>query len=119
MNNLLKNRINDIELQKEATRLRSRGILDYTKKELDILAKAAGLTYFRRINKHELAKRLGIELPVPKCGDRLYKKARIVEVDNPDGTITTYPSISEASRALGKANTYLYVMACNGHIRIN
>ena len=32
MNNLLKNRINNIELQKEATRLRSRGTLNYTKK---------------------------------------------------------------------------------------
>ena len=36
---------------------------NFTKKELMNMAKSEGIKYYYKLNKHELAKRLDIELP--------------------------------------------------------
>ena len=63
MNTQLKNRINHLELQKEASELRLREDKNYTRNELIILAKVAGIHYIKKYKKHSLALKLGIELP--------------------------------------------------------
>lgn len=68
------------------------------------MAKAAGIKYFGKFNKHDLAEKLGIELPWPKQkqpGNKILRKARTVEIINLDGTITTYSSINKAAKILG------------------
>ena len=72
------------------------------------MAKSEGITYYYKLNKHELAEKLGIELPEKRIPP---KKARPVEIVNDDGTTTTYPSISKAARALRKHAMQLYAMA--------
>ena len=69
---------------------------NYTRKKMNILAKAAGIKYFGKFSKHELALKLGIELVETERGSRTFRGARTVKVNNPDGTITTYPSINQA-----------------------
>ena len=63
MNSKLKNRIKHLELQKKAGELRLKGDKNYTRDELIILAKVAGIHYFGGLKKHELALKLGVELP--------------------------------------------------------
>ena len=62
MNSKLKNRIRHLELQKKASELRLREDKNYTRNELVILAKVAGIQYIEKINKLCLALKLGIEL---------------------------------------------------------
>ena len=63
MNTKLKNRIKHLELQKKASGLRLREDKNYTRDELIILAKVAGIHYLEKANKRCLALILGIELP--------------------------------------------------------
>ena len=115
----MNSRINHMEIQKQADELRLKEDKNYTRKELNIIAKAAGIRYFGKFSKHNLALKLGIELPQTQRGNQTFRSARTVEVNNPDGTTTTYSSINKASKALGKPPIYLYVMAVNGGLKIN
>ena len=63
MNSKLKNRIKHLELQKKASELRLREDKNYTRNELIILAKVAGIHNLEKANKRCLALVLGIELP--------------------------------------------------------
>ena len=110
----MNNRINQIEIQKKASELRSKEGKDYARKELEILAKAAGIKYFGTFNKHKLALKLGIDPPKTQRGNQTFRSARTVEVINHDGTITTYSSINQAAKAFGRPPSYLYVK-----VRIN
>ena len=60
MNQSLRRRISHIEAQKKAKALLSGKEKNYSKKELNILAKAAGIPYYYTYKKHELALKLGI-----------------------------------------------------------
>ena len=108
-----------METQKRANELQLKEDNNYTRKELNIMAKAAGIKYFGTFNKHELALKLGIEPPKTQRGNQTFRSARTVEINNPDGTITTYSSINQAAKAFGRPPSYLYVMAVNGKVRIN
>ena len=108
-----------MEIQKKASELRLKEGKDYTRRELEILAKAAGIKYFGTFNKHNLALKLGIDPPKIQRGNQTFRSARTVEVNNPDGTITTYSSINQAAKAFGRPPSYLYVMAVNGKVKIN
>ena len=55
-----------MEIQKKAIELRKEKGRNYTRKELNIIAKAAGIKYFCRFNKHDLAEKLGIQLTEKK-----------------------------------------------------
>ena len=46
-----------MEIQKKAIELRKEKGRNYTRKELNIIAKAAGIKYFCRFNKHDLAEK--------------------------------------------------------------
>ena len=121
MNKQLERMIRETELRKKVSELKQEKGKNYTKKELNMMARVAGIKYFSKIKKHELAFKLGIELPkvTPKQrGNRIFRTSRIVEVTNPDGTITKYSSINEAARAMGKPPIQLYVMAVNGKVKI-
>ena len=73
---------------------------------------------YLKLKRFELAERLGIELPKPRRKEeRKPRKARRVEVVNPDGTTTVYPSISKAAQALGKYAMQIYPMAVNSDVR--
>ena len=63
MNKLLERLIRDIEIRKKANELRKEKGRNYTRKELNIMAKADGIRYFYKPNKHDLAKKLGIQFP--------------------------------------------------------
>ena len=115
----MNNRIKHMEIQKKAAELRKETGKDYTRRELEILAKAAGIKYFGTFNKHKLALKLGIDPPKTQRGNQTFRSARTVEVNNPDGTITTYSRINQAAKAFGKPPSYLYVMAGNGKVRIS
>ena len=122
MNSQINKRIRKIELRKEANELWVENGKNHSKKELIILAKAAGIKHFSKFKKYELASKLGIDLPEPvekQPGNRIFRSARTVEINNPDGTITTYPSITKASKALGRPPIQLYVMVVNGELKIN
>ena len=56
----MNNRIRLIEVKKEAERLRSRENKNYTRKELNILVSAVGITYSYTFKKAELAEKLGL-----------------------------------------------------------
>ena len=92
-------RICGIELQKKANGLWAEHGKNYSKKELIMLAKAAGIKYFSKYKKEELALKLGINLPEAQKGNHTFRSARTVETTNPDGTTTTYPSITRAAKA--------------------
>ena len=66
VNHGIKKRIRDMELQKKANELWSEYGKNYSRKELNILARAAGIQYFLKYKKHELALKLGIDLPKKK-----------------------------------------------------
>ena len=85
MNKLLERRIRNIEIQRKASELRKEKGKNYTRKELDIMAKAAGIRYFCKFNKHDLAEKLGIKLPRPR---RPFSRA--VEICNSNGKIVKY-----------------------------
>lgn len=84
-----------MEAQKKAVELRKEKGKNYTKKELGIMAKAAGILYFYRLNKHDLAGKLGIELPRPR---RPFSRA--VEIRSLDGKIVTYASMIQADKSV-------------------
>ena len=63
MDSKLRGRIKHMELQKKASGLRLREDKNYTRDELVLLAKVAGIQYIEKINKRCLALKLGIELP--------------------------------------------------------
>ena len=79
-----------------------------TKKRLREMAKDRGLTNIYRCNKHELARRLGVELPNERV---VFRRARSVEIANLDGQTTKYPCISQAAKALGKYPKQIYALA--------
>ena len=54
--------IRDIELRKKANELKREKKENYTKTELNIMAKVNGIRNYRKYNKHELAEKLGIKL---------------------------------------------------------
>ena len=74
---------------------------------------------YLKLKRFELAERLGIELPklMRRKEERKPRKARRVEVVNPDGTTTVYLSISKAAQALGKYAMQLYPMAVKGEVK--
>ena len=78
----------------------------FTRPELNAMAKKNGIKYYLKYNRFELAEKLGIELPKPKRSNG--RKALSVEVLNPDGTTTVYPSINKAAKALGKHAMQIY-----------
>ena len=89
-----------------------------TRPELNKMAKERGMKGYLKLKRFELAERLGIELPKPRRKEeRKPRKARRVEVVNPDGTTTVYPSISKAAQALGKYAMQLYPMAVNNEVK--
>ena len=78
MNNQLKRQICDIELRKKANELWLENGKNCSKKELIILAKAAGIKYFSKFKKYELASKLGINLPESiekQRGNRIFRSA--------------------------------------------
>lgn len=106
----------DIEPQREKK--------NYSKKELDMMAKASGIKYHYKYCKYDLAEKLGVKLsrprPRPKQPNgKACRKARTVETKNPDGETTTFTSINKAAKALGRSPMQLYIMAGNGEIKIN
>ena len=108
-----------METQKRANELRLKEDNNYTRKELNIMAKAEGIKYFGTFNKHELALKLGIEPPKTQRGNQTFRSARTVEINNPDGTTTTYSGINQAAKAFGRPPSYLYVMAVNCKVRVD
>ena len=90
-----------------------------THPELIAMARERGMKGYQNLRKPVLAERLGIKLPKPtRKEERKPRKARRVKVVNPDGTTTTYPSISKAARALGKYAMQIYKMAAiEGNVR--
>ena len=62
MNSQLKQQLRFLAIQKKAIELRNENRKDYTKTELNIMARAAGIRYFYDLRKYELARELGIEL---------------------------------------------------------
>ena len=56
----MNSRIKHIEAQKQAAELRKETGRKYTRKELDIIAKAEGIKYFYTFTKHGLAGKLGL-----------------------------------------------------------
>ena len=78
-----------------------------------MMAKVAGIKYFVKIKKHELARKLGIDLG-PKL-KRVY--SRNVEIFNPDGTMTTYSSMTQAAKAIGIFSSQIYMIIDKGDTR--
>ena len=70
-----------MEIKKKANELWSEYGKNYSRKELDILAKAARIQYFFKYKKHELALKLGIDLPVENRGVKKAKSS-VVITDN-------------------------------------
>ena len=62
MNNQLKKRINNLEAQKKTNELRKENKKNYTKTELNMMAKVDGIRCFSKIRKYELARKHGIGL---------------------------------------------------------
>ena len=56
----MKSRIRHMEVPKKAKKLWSEHSKNYSREELDILAKAAGIPYISTYKKHELALKLGV-----------------------------------------------------------
>ena len=110
MNNQLKRRIRDIELQRKVCELKRENRQNYTKTELNMMAKVTGIRYFVKIKKYELARKLGIDLE-PKLKRA---RSRNVEIINSDGTTTTYPSMTQAAKAIGIFSSQIYTMVDKG-----
>ena len=75
----------------------------------------SGMKCYPKMSKHELAKKLEIELQFPKR--RASSKPRIprfVLIFNEDGTTAIFSSISKASKAIGKHSWQIYTMVANG-----
>ena len=96
------NRIKHMEIQKETGR-------NYTRKELDIMAKAAGIKYFYAFTNHGLAEKLGIKL----TGKRR-PFTRGVEICK---TNERFPSMVQAAKAYGIFPAQVYAMVANGEAR--
>ena len=92
-----------------------------TRPELNKMANERGVKGYLKLKRFELAERLGVEFPKPRRREeRKPRKARRVEVVNPDGTTTVYPSINKAAQALGKYAMQLYPMAVNdGNVKFS
>ena len=95
---------------------------NYSKGELNAMARNRGIRGYSRLSKYDLAEKLDIVLSKPRPkqrSDKPSRRARPVEVLNPDGTTTTYPSISKAAKAMEVLAMQLYTMAANGEVQIN
>ena len=98
-----------MEIQKKAIELRKEKGRNYTRKELNIIAKAAGIKYFCRFNKHDLAEKLGIQLTEKK---RPFSRA--VEICNSN---VRYSSMVQVARAYGIFPAQVYAMIAKGEAR--
>ena len=65
MNKQVEKRILNIELQRKVNDIK-REKQNYSRTELNMMAKVNGIKNYRKYNKIELAEKLGIELPGPK-----------------------------------------------------
>ena len=65
MNKQVEKRIFNIELQRKVNDIK-REKQNYSRTELNMMAKVNGIKNYRKYNKIELAEKLGIELPGPK-----------------------------------------------------
>lgn len=110
MNKHLEQRMRGIEICKKANELRQENGKNYTRKELDLVAKAAGIRYFCRLNKHDLAEKLGIELP-----RRPFSRA--VEICNLNGETVRYSSMVQAAKAYGVFPAQVYAMIAKGEAK--
>lgn len=113
MSKQTKRMLQDIELRRKAKELLQEHRRNYTKTELNIIAKADGVKNFMKIKKYDLAEILGIELETKT--KRVY--SRSVEVFNKDGTTSIFPSMTQAAKALGNFSAQIYMMVENGDAR--
>ena len=65
MNKQVEKRIFNIELQRKVNDIK-REKQNYSRTELNMMAKVNGIKNYRKYNKIELAEKLGIKLPGPK-----------------------------------------------------
>ena len=79
---------------------------------LKLMARAAGIKYFYKLSKHDLAEKLGIQLPGKR---RVY--SRKVEIINLDETTTLYPSMTQAAKAIGTNPMQIYILVAKGNAR--
>ena len=92
---------------------------NYKRAELNEMARAKGVRGFTRIRKHELAEKLGIVHPgPPPKSDGKPRLPHPVEVLSPDGTTTTYPSMSKASQTMERLAVVLYALAKKDKVKI-
>ena len=108
-NKQMNNRIKHMEIQKQAVELQKETGRKYTRKELNIIAKAAGIKYFCKFTKHGLAEKLGIQLTEKKR-----PVTRGVEIC---GTNERYPSMIQAAKAYGIFPAQVYAMVAKGEAR--
>ena len=108
-NKEMNNRIKHMETQKQAVKLRKETGRNYTRKDLNILAKAAGIKYFCKFTKHGLTEKLGIQLTEKKR-----PLARGVEICK---TNERYPSMIQAAKAYGIFPAQVYVMVAKGEAK--
>ena len=109
MNKQLQKHIKNIELQKKAIELRNENRGNYTRKELNVIAKAEGIKYFGKFSKHDLAEKLGIHL--------LSKRRphfRAVEICESN---VRYPSMIQTAKAYGIFPAQVYTMIARGEAR--
>ena len=105
----MNNRIKHMEIQKQAAELRKETGRNYTRKELDIMAKAAGIKYFYTFTKHGLAEKLGVQL-----AGKEKPFTRSVEICK---TNERFPSMIQAAKAYGIFPAQVYAMVANGDAR--
>ena len=81
-----------------------------TRKKLNELAKEHGIKYYLKYNRFELAEKLGIELPRPKPKPKTIRVySRTVKVQD-----KTFPSRTQAAKALGIYPMQIYAMVAKG-----
>ena len=112
MNKQIEKMVLDIDIRKKASELKREKRKNYTRKELDIMAKASGIKYFCRLSKHDLAERLGIDLPRSR---RPFSRA--VEICNSDGETVKYTSVVQAAKAYGIFPAQVYAMIAKGEAK--
>ena len=105
----MNSRIKHMENQKQAAEMRKKIGQKYTRKELDIIAKAEGIKYFYTFTKHSLAEKLGIQLDEKKK-----PSTRGIEICK---TNERFPSMIKAAKAYGNFPAQLYAMVANGEAR--
>ena len=105
----MNSRIKHIEAQKQAIGLGEETGRKYTRKELDIIAKAEGIKYFYTFTKHGLAEKLGIQLDEKKRPST--RGAEICKTNE------RFPSMVQAAKAYGIFPAQLYAMVANGEAK--